>query len=301
MIYAFRIINYVNEEIRLQLDDPWGSGFIVKNVTGLGPVKADVIFTEMATNDGGLENSARLETRNIVFTLEFLDSPTIEDVRHLSYRFFPIKKRVSVIAETDRGDCRVDGIVESNEPDIFSQNEGCQISILCGDPYFYSTKDQIVNFNGVEPLFEFPFENNSVTEKLIEFGEILNFTERTLVYDGDGNPGMIIRIHFLGTIKNFKFYNVETREYIAINQERIKSIVGSDIQRGDDIEINTNKGVKSIKLIRAGVKYDILNSLDRPIHWFYLKKGDNTFAYGCEEGVSNVQLRISNKVLYDGV
>lgn len=301
MIHAFQIINYLGESIRMQLDDPWESGFIVKSVTGLGPPKADLVFTEMATNDGGLENSARLTKRNIVFNLQFLESPTIEEVRHLSYRYFPIKKKVSIIVETDRGECRTEGIVESNEPDIFDKEEGCSISIMCGESYFYGTTEQTVSFNGVIPLFEFPFENNSPTEKLIEFGEIQNFTERTILYEGDGNPGMTIKIHLLGPIKNFSFYSIDTRKSISINEEKIKAVIGSELQRGDDIIINTNKGQKSVVLVRSGIEYNIINSLERPIQWLNLRKGENVFAYGCDEGVSNIQLKISNKILYEGV
>lgn len=301
MIKAFEIINYVGETLRLQLDDPDASGFIVKKVTGLGPVKADINFTEMASNDGGTENSARLGTRNIVFTLQFLQSPTIEETRHTSYRFFPIKHKISVIVETDRGKCRTEGTVETNEPDIFSEEEGCSISILCGNPYFYSVDEQIMYFNGVNSLFEFPFENNSVDEKLIEFGEILNFTERIIIYEGDGNPGMTITVHLIGKMKGLKFYNVDTRDSISIKDEELRRIIGSEVMAGDDIIINTNQGHKSITFVRAGVKYNILNAVNRPIHWFTLRKGENTFAYGCEEGVSNVQLKIQNKILFEGV
>lgn len=301
MIKSFQIINYIGESLLLKLDDPEASGFIVKEVTGLGPVKADVIFTEMATSDGGIDNSARLGVRNIVFKLEFLQSPTIEQTRHTSYRYFPVEHSVSVIVETDRGKCRTEGTVESNEPDIFSEKEGCTVSILCGNSYFYSTADQIAYFNGVNPLFEFPFENNSLDEKLIEFGEILNFAERTIIYEGDGNPGMIIQVHLLGKMKGLTFYNVDTRDSISINDEILSKIIGSDVMAGDDIIINSYEGQKSATLIRAGVKYNILNALGRPIHWFQLRKGENTFAYGCEEGVSKVQLKIQNRILYAGV
>lgn len=335
MIHAFRITNYTGDSIRLQLDDPWESGFIVKNVEGLGPVKANIQITEMATNDGGISNSARLETRNIVFHLQFLESPTIEETRHLSYLYFPIKKKITIVVETDRDECEIEGTVESNEPDIFSQEEGCTISVLCPDPYFHSTKEQINVFNGVEPLFEFPFENDSTTEKLIEFGEILNYQERVLRYEGDGNPGIVITIHILGPFKNLKLYNTDAREYMSLDQDKILKIIETSppvfdpnrqyinwypdetqtetsvsseteepippVGAGDEIIINTNRGNKSILFIRDGIIYDIINALNRPISWFYLRKGNNTFSYGCDEGVSNIQLKITNKILYNGV
>ena len=47
--------------------------------------------------------------------------------------------------------------------------ETTQISIVCPDPYFYSAGPDGTNttiFYGVEPLFEFAFSNESLTESL---------------------------------------------------------------------------------------------------------------------------------------
>ena len=73
------------------------------------------------------------------------------------------------------------------------------------------------------------------------------------------------------------------------------------IVASDDIIISTLKGDKSIILIRDGVLYNILNCLDRDIDWFSLQKGDNIFAFAADEGITNLQFRIENKVIYEGV
>ena len=65
--------------------------------------------------------------------------------------------------------------------------------------------------------------------------------------------------------------------------------------------INTSKGDKSITLIREGVSYNILNCLDKNTDWFTLAKGDNIFAFTADSGVTNLQFRIENKVIYEGV
>ena len=67
MIYSFTITNYLGDTIKLTLREPALSGFLIKSVTGLGPVKANINTTEVATNDGSKFNSARLTQRNIVF------------------------------------------------------------------------------------------------------------------------------------------------------------------------------------------------------------------------------------------
>ena len=304
MIKSVTITNHLDESIKLDLFNPEESGFIIKNIEGLGPVKANINFKELATNDGSIDNSARLSSRNIVMSLQFMESPTIEETRLKSYKYFPIKRNIKFLIETDDRICETIGRVETNVPTIFSNAEGCQISILCPNPYFYSAGENGTNqtiFYGTEPLFEFPFSNESLTEDLIEFGSIENRTEGTIYYDGDAEIGITIQIHAVGEAEGLVIYNTKTREIMRINDDKLKSLIGSGIQAGDEITITTSRGEKGIYMLRSGVTTNILNSLEKPIKWFQLSKGDNTFAYTASAGLTNLQFRIENKVIYEGV
>ena len=304
MIKSVTITNHIDESIKLDLFNPEESGFIIKNIEGLGPVKANINFKELATNDGAVDNSARLSSRNIVMSLQFMESPTIEETRLKSYKYFPIKRNIKFLIETDSRICETIGRVETNVPTIFSNAEGCQISILCSNPYFYSAGENGTNqtvFYGTEPLFEFPFSNESLTEDLIEFGSIENRTEGTIYYDGDAEIGITIQIHAVGEAEGLVIYNTKTREIMRINDDKLKSLMGSGIQAGDEITITTSRGEKGIYMLRSGVTTNILNSLEKPIKWFQLSKGDNTFAYTASAGLTNLQFRIENKVIYEGV
>ena len=304
MIKSVTITNHLDESIKLDLFNPEESGFIIKSIEGLGPVKANINFKELATNDGSIDNSARLSSRNIVMSLQFMESPTIEETRLKSYKYFPIKRNIKFLIETDSRICETIGRVETNVPTIFSNAEGCQISILCPNPYFYSAGENGANqtiFYGTEPLFEFPFSNESLTEDLIEFGSIENRTEGTIYYDGDAEIGITIQIHAVGEAEGLVIYNTKTREIMRINDDKLKSLMGSGIQAGDEITITTSRGEKGIYMLRSGVTTNILNSLEKPIKWFQLSKGDNTFAYTASAGLTNLQFRIENKVIYEGV
>ena len=304
MIKSVTITNHLDESIKLDLFNPEESGFIIKNIEGLGPVKANINFKELATNDGSIDNSARLSSRNIVMSLQFMESPTIEETRLKSYKYFPIKRNIKFLIETDNRICETIGRVETNVPTIFSNAEGCQISILCPNPYFYSAGENGTNqtiFYGTEPLFEFPFSNESLTEDLIEFGSIENRTEGTIYYDGDAEIGITIQIHAVGEAEGLVIYNTKTREIMRINDDKLKSLMGSGIQAGDEITITTSRGEKGIYMLRSGVITNILNALEKPIQWFQLSKGDNTFAYTASAGLTNLQFRIENKVIYEGV
>lgn len=307
MIYSFAITNYLGDRIKLELGRPDISGFLIKSVTGLGPVKANVNTTEVVTNDGSMFNSARLSQRNIVFQLAFVDTiygETIEDVRQKSYKYFPAKKSVEIVIETDNHYVKIKGYVESNEPDIFSSQEGTQISIICPDPYFYSAGEDgnnVTDFYTIDPVFEFPFSNESLTEPLLVFGEIQIKTEGVITYHGDSEIGLVIYIHAIGKATNINIYNTETREVMTINTDRLEQLTGKGLVASDDIVINTAKGEKSITLVREGVSYNILNCLDKNTDWFSLSKGDNIFAFTAETGVTNLQFRIENQVIYEGV
>lgn len=168
MIKKFVVKNYLNEILELELTNPEESGFIVKEVTGLGPDKSNVNIKEIASSDGGYFNSSRKPVKNIVMNLLFVGTPLIEDTRHKSYRYFPLEKPLTLTVVTDRNELSITGYVESNEPDIFSDQEGCQISILCPSPYFTSGKKQIVQSSGEKPLFEFPFSNELIPDPYVE-------------------------------------------------------------------------------------------------------------------------------------
>lgn len=304
MIKSVTITNHLDESIKLDLFNPEESGFIIKSIEGLGPVKANINFKELATNDGAIDNSARLSSRNIVMSLQFMESPTIEETRLKSYKYFPIKRNIKFLIETDSRICETIGRVETNVPTIFSNAEGCQISILCSNPYFYSAGENGTNqtiFYGTEPLFEFPFSNESLTEDLIEFGSVENRTEGTIYYDGDAEIGITIQIHAVGEAEGLVIYNTKTREIMRINDDKLKSLMGSGIQAGDEITITTSRGEKGIYMLRSGVTTNILNSLEKPIKWFQLSKGDNTFTYTASSGLTNLQFTIENKVIYEGV
>ena len=307
MIYSIVVTNYLGDRIKLELGKPDVSGFLIKSITGLGPVKANVNTTEVSTNDGSLFNSARLSQRNIVLDMVFINTvygESIEDLRQKSYKYFPLKKSVELTIETDNRYVKTTGYVESNEPNIFSSQEGTQISIICPDPYFYSAGEDgnnVTNFYSIDPMFEFPFSNESLDEPLLGFGEIQIKTEGVITYHGDSEIGVMIYIHAIGPATNINIYNTETREVMRINTEKISLLTGKGIVASDDIVINTAKGEKSITLIREGVSYNILNCLDKNTDWFTLAKGDNIFAFTADSGVTNLQFRVENKVIYEGV
>lgn len=310
MIKAITVTNYLGDSIKLDLARPEKSGFAVKSITGLGPGKATINTTEVSTNDGGLYNSARKSKRNIVISLAFLTENAVEDARQRTYKYFPLKKKVTLLIETDNRTAKIEGVVESNEPNIFSASEGTDISIICPNPSFYSAEVYNTMFYGAEPNFEFPFSNESLVEddviteeesRLLEMSIINTRLEESIIYEGDSETGITIRMHAFGEVKNITIYNMNTRETMHIDTNKIALITGSGFVAGDDIIICTEKGNKSVLLLRSGKYINVLNCLERNPDWFVLNKGENIFVYSAEVGINNMDFKIEHKTVYEGV
>lgn len=301
MIKSVTVTNFKGESLKLTLTNPDESGLIIESIDGLGPSKANINSTELATMDGSIFNSARQEERNIVMYLIMMESPTIEDARQKIYKYFPLKKRVKIEIETDNRHVETEGYVESNEPDIFSDQESTQISIICPDPYFYAVGASASAFSGVHPEFEFEYSNESLSENLTEFGDIRVDQRAIINYQGDTDVGVVMTIHALGSAENITIYNADTRETMKINTEKILTMTQGAFSTGDDILISTIKGQKYVQLLRNGVHTNIIGALDRDADWFQLTPGDNLFGFTADSGANNLMIQFDYKVAYGGI
>lgn len=197
MLKRVVITNHLGESMEyridgVEVDNP--SGLIITSIDGLGPVKANINMMDLATTDGQRYNSARLSGRNLVIKALFTHATSIEEARLLSYKYFPIKKKIKFHIETDNRTAETEGYVESNEPDIFSEQSGCQISVLCENPYFDGGKVDYV-LDDTDPLFKFEFGNASLDEPLIKISENIDASEpKQVIYEGDADTGMEIEV-----------------------------------------------------------------------------------------------------------
>lgn len=301
MINSFTVTNQLGESLEVILREPEKSGLYVESIEGLGPVKASINTTDLASADGALFNSARLSTRNIVITLGMLFDPTVEDSRQKAYRFFPVKSKVTLRFNTDRRTVTTVGYVESNDPNIFSKDETTQISIICPDPFFYAVTRSLASFYDAAPMFEFPFENDSLTEAKLIFGEIRQDARVIVNYQGDVDVGMLIRIHATGTATGIVIYNVRTGGKIEINTDKLKSITGAAFKAGEDILISTVRGKKYVRLLRNGEYTNIIGVIGKNTDWLQLSPGDNLFAYSAKTGQNDLMIDFTYYNAYGGI
>ncbi len=300
MITAIKTTNHLNESLTLELMRPEESGFIVLSIDGLGPPKAEISLTERAGVDGSLYNSGRATPRNVVLTLRFLGQD-IEALRLQSYKYFPLNRPIIFEIQATHRTVQATAYVEANEPDVFSQEAGCVITLMFPDAYLFDTVGAFSTFSAVTPNFEFPWSNESTVSPLLEMSILTAQTTKIIVYEGDVSVGMVIHIHATGPANDVSLTDAITLEELAIDSAKLISITGTDIVNGDDIWISTVKGNKYAVLIRGITTYNILSALGTSPPWFQLEKGDNVYAYDADSGLGDLQFAIYNDIAYEGV
>lgn len=308
MFQSMTVTNARGDTLDLPIRNPMATGYNVVAIDGLGPVNAVLQSSKSVTTDGVLFNGARKDEREITINLAYyLESgKSIEELRHGTYKYFPEKEEVTLVFHAETRSVRTMGIVESNEISIFSEKESSSIVVKCPDPWFRVDNEdtRVMTFSNVEPVFEFPFNwaNNPVSEpKPLWFGAISNMHSKDIVYDGESEVGVTIRMTFEGPADNIRIYNEENHQEIDIFTDKVKQLIPNGITKGDELVICTIPKRKSVVLIRDDIPHNILNAINRDVRFITLRKGSNTIVYTAESGVDNIRMSIENETLYTGV
>lgn len=308
MFQSMTVTNARGDTLDLPIRNPMATGYNVVAIDGLGPVDAVLQTSNTVTTDGVIFNGARKDEREIIINLAYYpeSGKNIEDLRHGTYKYFPEKEEVTLVFHADTRSVRTTGIVESNDIPIFSEKEASSIVIKCPDPWFRIDNElnRVTSFSNVEPVFEFPFNwtNNPVGEpKPLWFGAIQNMHSKNIMYDGESEVGVIIRMSFDAPVRNIRIYNEDAGQEIDVFTDKVKLIIADGIKPGDELVICTIPKRKSVEVIRDGISYNILNAINRDVRFITLHKGTNTIVYSAESGVDNIRMSIENETLYTGV
>lgn len=120
-----------------------------QDIQGLDPVKAAINTTQYADIDGAYVTGESTDSRNIVLTFGYNPdwvTNTIEALRQTLYQYFMPRQTVRLtFTSTHLPTVQIDGIVESMDPNIFSQDPQVQVSIICPAPAFLGITPVTVN------------------------------------------------------------------------------------------------------------------------------------------------------------
>ena len=282
------------DRLTIDITNPYESGVAVKEITGLGPVKADISTDGFALLDGAFLKGIRVGTRTVVLTL-IPWGTDIQELRLKCYSYFGVGETITLGVTTDWLNVHSDFIVESVEPNIFSERQEIQVSLLGLDPYWKSSATQIqkvVGFNDNTPAFEFPFFSQD--NHKLKFGDMTNSSGKDIRYLGDYPAGVTITVEFLGTVSNLILSNTTFNETMSISR-------AGNFYAGESIVIDTRPGKKSITHLARGRKSYITGVLAPGSTWIQMHPGINTITLQYAGGVDDVNVSMEYDTLYRGI
>lgn len=284
-MFTLKIENKKNEMLELTQNE---SDFQIVSVAGLNPVNAQINRSTIAGLDGSKFNSSKLEDRNIVITLKL--NGDVEANRIRLYRYFSTKQWCKVYYKNSSRDVYIEGYVETCECDLFSASELMQISIICPNPYFKALEEIVDDISKIIAMFEFPFS----IEDPIPFSEIDLSKVTNVQNNSEIETGVIIEIEFLKNINKLLIRNTDTGQTMTFNYA---------FKENDFLKIDTNKGSKSLKLIRNAQEINIFSALTKTSEFIQLTVGDNYFSYLADDGENDdgVSITFRHYTLYGGV
>ena len=112
--------------------------YMISKIEGLSPPSGTISTSTYAGMDGSYLNNAFIEKRNVVISFA-MRGVNLEQRRHILYRVVKPSRYVKVYYKTDVIDVYAEGYVETYEISNFDALTSGQISIICPDPYWYST------------------------------------------------------------------------------------------------------------------------------------------------------------------
>lgn len=295
------------------------SNIFLTEVEGLGPVKADISMSEITTQHGSVYNSSRAKSRDIIFHFLYLDMNglTAEGARQRTYSIFPLGRKVTITVKTANRSARTVGYVESNEPEIFTEQAGAAITVNCPSAWFYLTGadgTQSIEFSNLSSEFEFPEVFDSDTGEYVGdlsdepspsliFSAISHKTSTDVYYNGEVETGFTMTLTAMGRFKNPTIYNVVNNQSMRIDTDVIEQFLADNnldiafdiitgeeyhtgIYSGDEIRISTVAGNKYVRYYIFSDRtksYNIISALDIDSDWLTMLPGGNTFGYTCEK------------------
>lgn len=248
-------------------------GYFALPFDGLDPVKANLVSSSFAEQDGEQYQSSRRDKRNIVMPIGYDRGPrtgSIRDLRNRLYQFLMPKSEVRLRFYDDEVDYYVDiyGRVESHESEIFSLEPKANVSVLCYDPDFYDPLGVTLAGNTTSDTSEF------VTE-----------------YDGSVETGFTFTLKPNRTMSEFTIYN-RTPDGQMLN---LQFIANDPLIAGDILTISTVDGKKGATRNRNGVITPVLYGISPYAAWINLYPGLNYIRVYAAGGPVPYTIEYTNK------
>lgn len=238
-------------------DDP----IQIKNIDGLGPVKAEIVTTPFATGRGELYQGGTTGKRNIVMTLgynpDWAGQQSITSLRQMLYRYLLPEEWCKLRFFSDElPPVDIEGYVESFEPNIFSQDPEVQVSIINPKPDFVDANATLVQGTVDIDVIEYAFEYTGTVETGFEL----------VVKTTDVNPDY-------------------TGKLIVINDTQTFEVNPATSDTVKYFKLNTVRGSKRVGTVAYadGALTNLLAKVTAASVWPVLRPGENVFSVVANE------------------
>lgn len=278
LLKSLNVTNAQGLVLSLPLEDS-SSGYIVKEVTGLDPVKATLVSSSFANMDGEQYHSSRRDPRDVKIKLGLepdWGTQAVKTLRDQLYSFFMPKTKIilgfhmfdkfAVSVFLDHLDVDIIGRIETFEGPLFTQDPEVNISVRCFNPDFYDPN--LVIFEGMT---------------------VSDLTTSVLSYLGTVETGVTFTIRPDRDISEFTIYHQPPDNTLRTVD------VSYPLLAGDVVVINSIVGSKGVKLTRAGVESSILYAQSPQSNWLELQPGDNKLRVYAEGAPIPFSVEYTNK------
>jgi hypothetical protein len=233
------------------------SGVYIEDIEGLGPVKATLVSSSFAGEDGEQFHSSRREARDVKLTLglepDYVTS-TVRALRGRLYNYFmsgmPINLRFYDQDGPTLLTVGIDGRVETCEPVIFSNEPAVEVGIRCFKPDFLE-------------LVETSVAGNTVSTA----------TDMTINYTGTVETGIVFTMIANRAVTDFTIYHTPPD---GITRTLYFS---TPLANGDKVVISTVPGSKYARLTLSGQSSSssTLKGISPQSNWIEFQPGPNLF------------------------
>lgn len=270
------------------------SKFILSGCDGLHGVETEFQEVSSPYLDGTIVEGVKALPRGIQLTFTL-----VPDIKKSIDFFTSIVKSKQYVTLTETENDRtitIKGI--ATIPPYTRMMSMCkiQLTIYCSQPYWEDINSIVSAISLILPKLYFPYNKGQYFTRVNGYqgGRVFSVydmnAEKTFINDGDVAVGMNIRIIALGEITNPRI-SCSTGE-----QNGWWMQLNLTLQQNDEVEINTVKGNKYIK-INGSTTYNgvpILSYLEfNGYDWLQLETGENTF--NITPASSSVYFNISYK------
>ena len=291
MFFTLILENLSGEQLNITTT---ANQYMASKIDGLNPPAGTISTSTYAGMDGSYLNNAFIEKRNVVISFQ-MRGIDIEKRRHQLYKVVKPSRYIKIYYRTANIDVYTEGYIETCEVSNFDTLTSGQISIICPDPYWYSTSAVYAYYSQVTGAFHFPFPESDAPFPL----GVYSTTDNIIIQNDGDETGFTIQIDASSgeTVPEIAaytptIYNADTGEYLQIK---------GDILKGDIITITTKTGNKTVTLTRNGVDSNIINRLVSGSTWLSLREGKNTFHVQAVRGVKSLKVTLMHRNAYLGV